>query len=175
MPNELWAAILGGALSLAGTLLTLFLQQRSQRNERKDIVTRFVIEQGEYLRELASRLEANFQKHSEVWMEDVDQIASVVQTFQRNLEHIVFIDDEAARRDIRLLFSDAFYISQRAAFWQRQVWDKKKLVSDGQLNAEEHLRAEAEVTSAFVEAKNCIVDLKQRANSIIDIKSSIIR
>jgi hypothetical protein len=66
MPNELWAALLGGALSLAGTLLTLFLQQRAQRNERKDIVTRFVIEQGEYLRELSGRLEGNFQKHNEV-------------------------------------------------------------------------------------------------------------
>ena len=174
MPNELWAALLGGALSLAGTLLTLFLQQRSQRNERKDIVTRFVIEQGEYLRELSGRLEANFQKSNEVWMEDVDQISVLVGVFQRNLEHIVFIDDEVLRKDIRLLFSDAFYISQRASFWQRQVWDKRKFMADSQqLSAEERLRIEAEITSAYVEAKNCIVDLKQRTNSILDIKSSL--
>jgi hypothetical protein len=107
-------------------------------------------------------------------MEDVDQISALVGVFQRNLEHIVFIDDEVLRKDIRLLFSDAYYISQRASFWQRQVWDKRKTITDSQqLSAEDRLRIEAEITSAYVEAKNCIVDLKQRTNSILDIKSSL--
>jgi hypothetical protein len=71
MGSELWAALLGGSLSLLGTFLTLWLQQRFARQERAEIVRRFLAEQSAYVREIVAHLDEQMNRMGEVWIEDV--------------------------------------------------------------------------------------------------------
>jgi hypothetical protein len=173
MPNELWAALLGGMLSLLGTLLTLWLQQRNARTERQDVVARFVVEQAEYLRDVAVRLEANFEKYGEVWIEDVDQIELILNVFVRNLEHLIHLEDETLRKQARSFFTESYYIARRARFWQQKVWDAKSSLAHDMNPEYDRKRVENEVISAQVEAKNCIIDLKAKSSLVSELRARL--
>jgi hypothetical protein len=87
--KEFLAAIVGGMLSLLGSSLAIWLQQRYQLKERKHFVTKFIIEQAAYLKSLVEHIENHHQQTGEVWFEFTDQIKIACDALNRNIQMLI--------------------------------------------------------------------------------------
>jgi hypothetical protein len=81
------------------------------------------------------------------------------------MEHLIHVDDEDERRRTREFFSRTYYVSQQAMFWQRQAWDAKAKARNKELSDVERAKLENDVFAAHVEAKNCLLQLKNLAGT----------
>lgn len=170
--KEFLAAIGGGMLSLLGSSLAIWLQQRYQLKERKHLVANFIIEQAAYLKSLAEHIENHHQQTGEVWFEYTEQIKVACDAVNRNIETLALIEEDNSRRSVRAYFSNIYYMSQRANFWQTRFYDQSK-ISNSDANSAAIEQARADASAAKIEASKCVVELKRLSLGFDELKKTL--
>ncbi len=170
--REFLAAIVGGMLSLLGSSLAIWLQQRYQLKERKHFVAKFIIEQAAYLKSLAEHIENHHQQTGEVWFEYTEQIKIACDAVNRNIEALAFIEEDNSRRAVRAYFSNIYYMSQRANFWQTRFYNQLN-ISNSDANSAAIEQAKADAPAAKIEASKCVVELKRLSLGFDELKKTL--
>jgi hypothetical protein len=73
---------------------------------------------------LAEHIENHHQQMGEVWFEYTEQIKVACDAVNRNIEAIAFIEEDNSRRALMAYFSNIYYMSQRAMFWQTRFYNQ---------------------------------------------------
>jgi len=113
---------------------------------------------------MSEKLINHFDNKNEIWFEYTNQIDVITNIVNRNLEWLAILQDEKAKEAVRSYFSDVFYTSQRAVYWQKQFYrlkdDFNKIdpADEPEIN-----RLKVLIGDSFVEMKVCIVDMRKHS------------
>jgi hypothetical protein len=120
---------------------------------------------------LVEHIENHHQQTGEVWFEFTDQIKIACDALNRNIEALAFIEEDHSR-GVRAYFSNIYYMSQRANFWQNRFYNQLNISnSDANSAAIEQARADAPV--AKIEASKCVVELKRLSLGFDELKKTL--
>jgi len=170
--KEFLAAIVGGMLSLLGSSLAIWLQQRYQLKERKHFVAKFIIDQAAYLKSLAEHIENHHQQTGEIWFEYTEPIKIACDAVNRNIESLALIEEDNSRRGVRAYFSNIYYMSQRANFWQTRFYNQLN-ISNSNANSAAIEQERADAQAAKIEQSKCVVELKRLSLGFDDLKKTL--
>ncbi len=164
--SEFWAAIVGGIFTLAGSSLSLWLQQRLQNKEKGQTALAFVRDQAAHFNIVVQHIENHFNARGEIWIEYTNDIDASYAIVNRNVELITFLGKSIDKNSIRSYFSNVYHVSRRATYWQNQFYAaSKKLKSVEEGSAEEKKKCESDMINARQQMKDCVLELKRIALS----------
>ncbi len=171
MADSIFSIVFGGAVTLAGTVVTLLLQQRAARKDKIQIANRFFNDQVRFLVAIGKELEGNFKSTGEIIFSTVDKIDVLFNTFSRNMELLIFLEDDDTRNKIRDSFLHVVQIAQISSRWQHEIYNCRSNLKD--LSAEDHQKAsefEKQIGNLTILIQSKIIELKDVLSSVEKIE-----
>jgi hypothetical protein len=105
--NELWAAILGGLLSLAGSFLSLVWQKNSSKKDQKNNYISFYYDNFKIIQYNVSQILYVYNSQNYVSYRYLSVIETITSLVERHLDGFLFIDNK--RDEIRKFFFDTLF------------------------------------------------------------------
>lgn len=166
-------ALIGGALSVFASFISVRLQYLNQDRERRKLVRDFVLEHANYFKELTDRLLKHYDIKNEIWAELVVEIKTAYDVFVRNIEHTVLLRNQNDRQICRKFFSEIHFISQRCWFWQNRYYEFKKALDSGVSDEKELAAVRESLRSAEISMRECAAELKIACGSFFELEQKL--
>lgn len=153
LSKELWAAVIGGLLSLAGSYLSLRWQSRNAKAERRDLYLTFYRDSFQYVSTVIRDLESVWDQDNYASLHHLSQIERMINAIDKHMDGFALIEDREMRDLLRRFFFDLSGDIGFLRYWESKREEAK---SKFQKEIDKEGSDARSAQASFLEANNLI-------------------